>query len=80
MRLRDRSKAMERQFFSKVDSHGRITIPAVLRRALRLRPGTRVVFTPMPGYILVETRVAWLRRLRLHLPPPRPKGLAQRLR
>ena len=69
---------MERQFFTKLDRYGRITIPAELRRALRMRPGTRLVLTAMKGYILVETRAAWARRTGQTRPPTtRPKGSAQ---
>ncbi len=48
----------------KVDAHGRVTIPAELRKQLGLTPGTRVVFWVRRGIIYITSLKLWKKRHR----------------
>ena len=47
---------------TRVDRRGRITIPAALRQALGLHPGTAVVLTPDDSILRVVSRAEGIRR------------------
>lgn len=47
---------------ARLDRRGRITIPAAVRRALDLHPGTTVVLTPDDSTLRVVSRAERLRR------------------
>lgn len=47
---------------ARVDLRGRITIPAAIRRALGLQPGTAVVLTPDDSTLRVVSRAESIRR------------------
>lgn len=47
---------------ARVDRRGRITIPASIRRALGLYPGTAVVLTPDDSTLRVVSRAERIRR------------------
>mgnify|MGYP005814771205 CR=1 FL=1 len=45
----------------KIDSHGRVTIPAELRRALRLKQGSRLVLVAEVDRIIIYPLSVWKR-------------------
>jgi len=47
---------------ARVEHRGRITIPAALRQALGLQPGTAVVLTPDDSTLRVVSRAEGIRR------------------
>lgn len=47
---------------TRIDRRGRITIPAAIRRALGLQPGTAVVLAPAGPELRVVSRAEGIRR------------------
>lgn len=56
---------------ARVTSKGQITIPADIRKAARIKPGTRVVFTQLRnGTIVFRPKTRSIKDLRGILTPP----------
>jgi AbrB family looped-hinge helix DNA binding protein len=52
---------MPKQWVRKIDRYGRVTIPAELRRALGLKPGSRFVLVPAEDHIILYPLRIWKR-------------------
>ncbi len=55
------SNSRPRVWLRSIDAHGRITIPAELRRQLGLRPGSRVVLVAEKDHIRLYPLREWRR-------------------
>jgi AbrB family looped-hinge helix DNA binding protein len=62
---------------ARMDSRGRVTIPAEIRRKFGIKPGTKLIVREEEGRIVVTTFAQYVRSLRGVL---RGKGLIERLR
>ena len=62
---------------TRVDAHGRVTIPIEIRRELGIQPGTKLIVREEEGRIVVMTFAQYARSLRGML---KGKGMLERLR